>query len=88
MFNLFLASFRKGHGCQSTLLRLLDDWRSALNKKVYVPEIFMDLSKALDGLPHNLLLAKLQAYEVSPDAFKLIQRYLSDRGSRLGWDQV
>jgi hypothetical protein len=29
----FLCTFRKGHGCQTTLLRLLEDWKTALDKK-------------------------------------------------------
>ena len=43
----------------------------------------MDLSKAFDCLPHNLLLAKLQAYGVSQDAVKLIESYLSDRSQQI-----
>ena len=31
IFNPFLAAFRKGFGCQSTLLRLLEDWRKDLD---------------------------------------------------------
>ena len=31
LFNPYLAAFRKGFGCQSTLLRLLEDWRKALD---------------------------------------------------------
>jgi hypothetical protein len=30
IFNPFLCAFRRGHGCQTTLLRLLEDWREAL----------------------------------------------------------
>ena len=43
----------------------------------------MDLSKAFDCLPRNLLLAKLQAYGVSQDAVKLIESYLSDRSQQI-----
>ena len=32
LFNPFLCAFRRGHGCQTTLLRLLEDWREALDK--------------------------------------------------------
>ena len=95
MFNPFLAAFRKGYGCQTTLLRLLEDWRSALDKHEYVAAILMDLSKAFDCLPHNLLLAKLQAYGVSSDAVKLIESYLSDRSQQIrmgsntsGWETL
>ena len=27
IFNPYLCAFRRGHGCQTTLLRLLEDWR-------------------------------------------------------------
>ena len=56
-FNPFLAAFRKGFGCQSTLLRLLEDWRKALDNNECVAAILMDLSKAFDCLPHGLLIA-------------------------------
>ena len=36
MLNPFLTAFRKGYGCRSTLLRLLEDWRSALDIHEYI----------------------------------------------------
>ena len=39
----------------------------------------MDLSKAFDCLPHNLLLLKLKAYWLSDSAVKLLQIYLTNR---------
>jgi hypothetical protein len=40
-------AFRKGHGCQTTLLRLLEDWKQALDCNEYIAAILMDLSKAM-----------------------------------------
>ena len=37
----------------------------------------MDLSKAYDCLPHDLLVAKLEAYGVGKAALHLISNYLS-----------
>jgi hypothetical protein len=62
IFHTFLCTFRKGHGCQTTLLRLLEDWKTALDKNRYVAAILMDLSKAFDCVPHDILLCKLSAY--------------------------
>jgi hypothetical protein len=47
IFNPYLCAFRRGHGCQTTLLRLLEDWWNALEKNQYVAAVLMDLSKAV-----------------------------------------
>ena len=75
----FLAAFRKGFGCQSTLLRLLEDWRKALYNHKSAAAVLMDLSKAFDCLPHGLLIERLRAYGLFPDAIDLLSSYLSDR---------
>ena len=57
-FNPFLGAFRQGLGCHYTLLRLVEDWRGALDRHEYVAAVLMDLSKAFDCLPHDLLLVR------------------------------
>ena len=42
----------------------------------------MDLSKALDTIKHDLLLAKLHAYGFSQNALKLLYSHLSKRWHR------
>jgi hypothetical protein len=69
-FNLlFSSAFRRGHGCQTTLLRLLEDWHEALDKNQYVATVLMDLSKAFDCLPHDILLDKSGNTPVFIDKF-------------------
>ena len=58
-FNTYLSAFRPGYGCQSTLLRIIVDLKQALDENKYVAAILIDLSKAFDCLPHDLLLLKL-----------------------------
>ena len=82
-FNPFLAAFRKGFGCQSTLLRLLEDLRNSSDNHQCIAAILMDLSKAFDCLPHGLLVAKLKAYGLSEEAVKLLDSYLNDRSQQI-----
>ena len=62
IINTYLAAFRKGLGCQTTLLRLLEDWKRELDNHRCVGAILMDLSKAFDCLPHGLIIDKLAAF--------------------------
>lgn len=78
-FNTYLSAFRSGYGTQSTLLKIIEDWKKALDENKYVAAILMDLSKAFDCLPHDLLLLKIKFYGVSNSALDLIQSYLSNR---------
>ena len=78
-FNLYLSAFRPGYGCQNMLLRIIEDWKQALDDNKYIAAILMDLSKAFDCLPHELRLLKLKTYGLSDSAVKLIQSYLSNR---------
>ena len=48
----------------------------------------MDLSKAFDCLPHNLIIAKLHAYGLDHDSLRLIRSYLSNRHQRIKLDSV
>ena len=72
IFDKYLCAFRKGKGCQTVLLRLLEDWRAAFDKNEYVAAVLMDLSKAFDCLPHRILLSKLSAYGLSDEAVLLL----------------
>ena len=83
IFNPYLCAFRRGHGCQKILLRLLEDWRNALDKNQYVAAVLMDLSKAFDCLPHDILLDKLLAYGMSTDSVSLLESYLSNRKQQI-----
>jgi hypothetical protein len=78
-FNIYLSAFRSGYSCQDTLIRIIEDWKNLLDNNQYVAAILMDLSKAFDCLPHNLLLLKLENYGVSENSLKLLQSYLTGR---------
>ena len=61
--NQLLCGFRKAHSTQHALFRLIQSWQKELDESGFVGTILMDLSKAYDCLPHDLMVAKLDAYE-------------------------
>ena len=81
-----VCAYRTGYSCQYALLRLVEDWKSAIEDKRHVASMLMDLSKAFDCLPHQLLIAKLNAYGLSIDGCTLIWSYLKDRLQRVRID--
>ena len=79
----FLCGFRKGYNTQHVLLRLMNKLNTSLDKRQKVGLFMMDLSKAFDFVPHDLLIAKLDAYGFERDALQLIYSYLKDRKQRV-----
>ena len=59
-----MSGFLHGHSCCSALLKLTDDWRQAVDNEKDVAVVAIGLSIAFDSICHNLLLAKLKAYDV------------------------
>ena len=56
--------------------------KSLLSGKV-VAAILMDLSKAFDAMPHDLLLARLRAYRMSESALKALRAYFLNLKQRV-----
>ena len=83
-----LWGFREGHSTQHAILNLLKNWQKTLDKSGVVGTVLMDLSKAYDCLPHDLLIAKLPAYGFEDFATSLISGYLSKRYQRVKIESV
>ena len=77
--NSLLCGFRKAHSTQHALFRLLQEWQNELDKSGFVGTILMDLSKAYDCLPHDLLIAKFEAYGIGKSGLNFLLSYLSSR---------
>ena len=80
--NTLLCGFRKAHSTQHALFKLLQAWQEELDKSDFVGTILMDLSKACDCFPHDLLVAKFEAYGIGKTGLNLIHNYLSNRKQR------
>ena len=56
-----LTAYRKQNSCETTLIKLMEDWKEALDTSNVVGILSTDLSKAFDSLHPPLLWAKLKA---------------------------
>ena len=48
--------------------------------------VFINLKKAFDTVPHDILLKKMYAYGIRGNAFKLLKNYLTDRTQYVVYD--
>ena len=78
-----LTGFRKNHSTQHCLWKMLESWKNMLDKEGYVCAMFMDLLKAFDTIHHDLMIAKLEAYDSSQDVLQYIRGYLRNRQQRV-----
>jgi hypothetical protein len=58
--------------------KIVEDWKRALDDNKYIAAISMDLSKAFDCIPHNLLLLKLEAYGLTKQSLNLLKNYFEE----------
>ena len=77
--SMYLTAYRKNFSSQHMLLRLIETWKNQLDNSCIVGAVLMDLSKAFDCIPHDLLIAKLNAYGFDESALCLIYSYLKNR---------
>ena len=75
----FISAYRKGYSTNHVLLRLIENWKAALDSNLFTGAVLMDLPKAFDCVPHDLLIAKLHAYGFSFETLTLLNSYLRNR---------
>lgn len=61
---------------QDTLFRLLQSWQNELEKSGSIGTILMQISKASDCLSHDLLITKLEIYDVEKRNILNTNRYI------------
>lgn len=78
-----VSAYRKMYSTNNVLIKCVEEWKLAIDKRYAVGCVAMDLSKAFDSIPHKLLIAKLNAYGVSMEACGFMNSYLSSRKQRV-----
>ena len=73
IFAICQCGFRKNHSTQHGILVLLEPWKRNDDQEMVFGALLIDLLKVFDCLPHDLLLAKLQACGVDNKSLALAQ---------------
>ena len=76
IFSRYQCGFRKGYSTQQCLLAIIEKWKKFVDNRVVFGALLTDLSKAFDCIPHDLIIAKLEACGFHIDALKLVHKYL------------
>ena len=56
--------FRKGHSTDHALIKLIDSIYDFFNQNKYTLGVFIDLSKAFDTVDQNILIRKVNSYDI------------------------
>ena len=65
-------------GSQEYFLRMLENWKNALDKNESADALLIDISKTFVNINHYLLLAILKAYGFTKDTLTVICSYLKN----------
>lgn len=80
--------FRKGMGTTTAAVSLVEYICELVDKNGLAGGMFIDLSKAFDSVPHQLLCRKAEAIGLHPDSVKLLSSYLSNRSQFVSINDV
>ena len=73
---LLQSAFRKLHSVLTCLLKSTIDWYLNIDKGNYTAAVFIDLKKAFDTVDHEILLNKLNYYDVKGKELSWFRSYL------------
>ena len=79
----FISAYRAKYSSNHVLIRMLEERKQQLDDKKFVGAVLMDLSKAFDCVPHDLLIAKLNAYGFGLETLIFFYSYLKRRKQKV-----
>ena len=83
------SGYRKHCSTTTVLIKIENDIRCALDRKLVTVLVLLNFSKAFDSISHNLLCTKLKnLFSLGNSAIKLIYLYLSGRSQYVEFDNA
>lgn len=80
--------FRAKSSCEHALLKAMDGWCEAVDGGAWVGALLIDLSRAFDTVPHQMLLHELAAAGCGVGACEWFGSYLTGREQRVVQGQI
>ena len=68
--------FQRGHSIEHAIMQLIDQISSIFEKNHFTLGVFIDLSKPFDTVYHNILITKLDNYDVNGNKLRWFPSYL------------
>ena len=79
LINKNQSGFQEKHSCQTALVKLIDKWKSCVDKGALVGTVFLDFRKAFDLVDHSILIEKLAHYKCNRTSLDLFSPYFNSR---------
>jgi hypothetical protein len=79
LYTRFQFGFRSNHSTMHSLVSLINNVATAIDRNQIAAGVFIDLSKAFDTLDHEILFTKLQHYGIKGVALQWIKSYFCNR---------
>ena len=84
LFPQLQSGYRKGHSCETAVLKIHNDVLMAMDKKNHVILMLVDLSAAFDTINHKSLLQRLKSvYRIDNVVLEWLESYLTNRTFRV-----
>jgi len=75
--------FTKGKSCLTNLIAFYDDMTGWIDEARAVDVVYLDFSKAINTVSHNILLGKLRKYGLDERLVRWIENWLNGRTRRV-----